>query len=168
SNTGNVTLSDVEITDTDLAGLGPLSYVWPDTDNEGVLLPEGAVTATASYTVRQADVDAGVISNQALVSAVTPPGLEDIEDVPSGNDPLEPGTPEEPGDATEINVAQAADLSFLKEVELTGDVDENGEVSAGDVLTYTFTVSNTGNVTLSDVEITDTDLAGLGPLSYDW
>ncbi|MBK1442831.1 DUF11 domain-containing protein, partial [Parapedobacter sp. ISTM3] len=43
----------------------------------------------------------------------------------------------------------------------------DGRIDAGDVITYTFEVTNTGNMTLSGVSVTD-GLAGLSALTYSW
>ncbi len=45
-----------------------------------------------------------------------------------------------------------------------GDVDNDGRADAGDVITYTYTITNSGNVTLLDVTVTDTE-DGAGNLS---
>src|SRR5690606_31054557 len=60
TNTGNVTLTDVSITDP-LEGLSALTYDWATATAEGVLAPNESVTATATYTVTQADRDAGAV-----------------------------------------------------------------------------------------------------------
>ncbi|MBK1442818.1 DUF11 domain-containing protein, partial [Parapedobacter sp. ISTM3] len=71
TNTGNVTLSGVAVTDG-LAGLSSLTYTWPGT--AGVLLPGQSATATATYTITQGDVDAGEVSNQAVATGIIPGG----------------------------------------------------------------------------------------------
>src|SRR5690606_20013723 len=68
-NTGDVTLTNVSVTD-ELPGLSAISYAWPGAD--GVLLAGESVTATATYTVTAADVDAGNVHNSAIAGG-TPP-----------------------------------------------------------------------------------------------
>lgn len=134
TNTGNVTLTDVTITD-ELEGLSEIVYTWPG--EVGVLAPGEQVTATASYTLTQADVDAGSVDNHALVTG-TPPTGEPVEDPDEENTPL----------------PQAPAITLVKTGKLNGDQ-----------IAYTFTVTNTGNVTLTGVEITD-ELKGLSEITY--
>ncbi|TKR27341.1 hypothetical protein FA014_01060 [Cellulomonas hominis] len=68
TNTGNVTLTDVTITDA-LPGLTDLSVAWPG--QAGVLTPGQQATATAHYVLTQDDVDAGSVHNTATVNAIT-------------------------------------------------------------------------------------------------
>ena len=65
ANLGNVTLSNVAVADA-LPGLSAISC--PGT----TLAPAADMTCTASYTVTQANVNAGVIQNTASVSAAPP------------------------------------------------------------------------------------------------
>jgi LPXTG-motif cell wall-anchored protein len=141
TNTGNVTLTDVAIDDP-LPGLSELSYEWPGED--GVLAPGQSVTASATYTLTQADVDAGQVDNTATVEGTPPTG--------------------EPVDATDevtVPVAPAPAIDLVKTGELVG----TGEV--GDTIEFTLTATNTGNVTLTDVAIDD-PLPGLSELVYSW
>ena len=55
-------------------------------------------------------------------------------------------------------------LDLVKKVALTGDVNGDGQAQAGDTLTYTFTLSNNGDVPLTDVTVADPKL-GAGTLS---
>ncbi|RLV51869.1 hypothetical protein D9V41_16730, partial [Aeromicrobium phragmitis] len=120
TNTGNVTLRDVSIAD-ELEGLSDLEYVWPG--DESVLAPGESVTATATYTLTQADIDRGEVVNHALATG-TPPTGDPVDGPDEERTPL----PALPG------------LKLTK----TGTVD-------GDQIRYTFEVENTGTVTLTDV-----------------
>ncbi len=72
TNTGNVTLNNVTLTDP-LPGLsiGDLS----DNGGDGVdvLAPQAVETATGTYAITQADIDAGLVFNEATVQGVQPP-----------------------------------------------------------------------------------------------
>ncbi|MBP2267959.1 putative repeat protein (TIGR01451 family) [Pseudarthrobacter sp. PvP004] len=144
-NTGNVPLTNVSITDP-LAGLSALSYTWPGIPGE--LLPGQTVTATATYGITQEDIDAGHLANSATTTGTPPAGP-----------PL--ATP--PG-TTDTPLTQAAAMEFSKSADASAVLHPS---VAGDVMTYTFTAKNTGNVTLTDVSIED-PLAGLSALSYSW
>ncbi|RKE64969.1 DUF11 domain-containing protein [Microbacterium sp. AG238] len=134
-NAGDVTLRDVSVTDA-LPGLSAVVYgAWPEA--EGVLAPGQSVTATATYTLTQADRDAGVVENTATATGTPPVGDPVTHD-----------------DEVELPVAQTPGIALVK----TG-VLEGGE------LTYTFTATNIGDVTLTDVAIAD-ELPGLSDLSY--
>ncbi|SFU15003.1 conserved repeat domain-containing protein, partial [Algoriphagus locisalis] len=123
TNTGNVTLTNVEVTD-------PLTGF----DNGGALTlaPGASETYTVSYTATQADVDAGLIVNQATATGVTP------------------------ADRTVTDTDNAVVLSRrAAAIELTKEADVDTYEAVDDLITYTLTVTNTGNVTLTDVEVTD-------------
>nr|WP_244296854.1 DUF11 domain-containing protein [Paenarthrobacter nitroguajacolicus] len=144
-NTGNVKLTDVSINDP-LAGLSALTYTWPGTPGE--LLPGQTVTATATYAITQADIEAGHVVNTATTTG-TPPSGPAVTPPPAGTD-----TPLTPGPAMEFT--KSADASGVQNPSVVGDL-----------ITYTFTAKNTGNVKLTDVSIND-PLAGLSALTYTW
>src|SRR5690606_31882961 len=99
------------------------------------LAPGEFATGTATYTVTQADILAGGVTNSATGTG-TPPG--DL--VPPTTPPSEVYVPgEEPG----------AGLTLVKAAEPASGA------ALGDTITYTFAATNTGNVTLTDVVITD-------------
>ncbi|WP_300267593.1 VWA domain-containing protein [Microbacterium sp.] len=138
TNTGNVTLTGVSISD-ELDGLSDISYgEWPGA--AGVLAPGKSVTATASYTLTQADRDAGIVENTATTT---------------GNPPT--GTPVTDEDDFDLPVPQAPGISLVKTGELEGNT-----------TAYEFVATNTGNVTLTDVSIAD-ELDGLSDITYgEW
>ncbi|MDR5699010.1 DUF7507 domain-containing protein, partial [Agromyces aerolatus] len=135
TNTGDVTLSGVGITD-ELPGLSDLVFgEWPA--EAGVLAPGQSVTATASYELTQADRDAGEVVNTATTTG-TPPAGPDVTDVDDHEQP----------------VPQAPGILLVKTGVLTDDT-----------IAYEFVVTNTGDVTLSGVGITD-ELPGLSDLVF--
>src|SRR5690606_32809404 len=113
-----------------LPNLSVLTYgTWPS-GTSGVLAPGQGVSATATYTVTQEDVDAGSIDNQATVTLDVPDGGA-IGPVESGNDPSDPGTPGNPGDPTVIDaVDPQLNITFVKVADNTPDV------ASGETITY--------------------------------
>ena len=100
--------------------------------------PGGTCVLTVTYVVTQADVDAGEIVNT---------GTADSDETPPTEDPNTEPVPQNP--------ALAVDKA------LTGNADEDasGTVSLDDTLEYTITATNTGDVTLNNVAVSD-DLTG--------
>ncbi|POH59317.1 hypothetical protein CVS28_07535 [Arthrobacter glacialis] len=128
TNNGNVTMNDVAVADARI-GVGSVA-VTPAT-----LAPGQTGTATANYTVKQADVDAGRISNIASVVGKQPGAELPIAPMPSN----------------EIVVTAPANpaMTFVK------SADKEKFAAAGEKINYTFRVTNTGNVTLSQLTVTD-------------
>lgn len=147
SNTGNVTVSGVTVSDP-LPGLSTISYVWPTPASPGVLAPGEVVTATATYHVTQADIDAGHVGNTATAS---------------GQDPFHT-TVNAPAASTETPLTATGSMAVTKVADASA---VGSPASVGDTITYTFTVSNTGGVSLSGVSVSD-PLPGLSTISYVW
>ncbi|MEP0712261.1 MAG: hypothetical protein ABJC55_10085, partial [Algoriphagus sp.] len=122
TNTGNVTLTDVEVVD-------PLTRFDQRIES---LEPGESQTFTTTYEVNQADVDRGFVENTAITNGKSPANRtvsdEDFAKVPA----IQNG---------EIEVEKVADVTTYDAV--------------GDVITYTITVTNTGNVTLKPVTVKD-------------
>lgn len=141
TNEGNTTLRDVTVSDDDFTGDGELpAIVCPASAT--ALAPQASLVCTASYTVTQADVDAGSITNTATASGTPPVGPDTLSD---------PST-------AQVTAAVDPALSLTKSVTPTWIT------RAGESVEYSFVVTNTGNVTLSDAIITETAFSGTGPV----
>ncbi|MFF2617221.1 hypothetical protein [Kitasatospora sp. NPDC058046] len=139
TNTGNVTLTDVTVNETAFSGSGgPLVAACPPA--AASLAPGASVTCTASYTVTQADLNAGSITNTATATG-TPPSGPPVTSLPSN--------------ATVTATANPA-LTIVKSVDATE------LTAAGQVLHYMYVVTNTGNVTLANVTVNETAFSGSG------
>ena len=150
TNTGNQTLENVEITDT-LNAAGTISNIQgADSTQDGKvtiftissLAPKAEATITYDYVVQEAD-KGNTISNAAVG---TPANPED----PDG---------EKPGDNTD-NPVENPKLEVKKDiVSITAadgtQKDKAGKADLNDIITYSVTVTNTGNVKLTNVKITD-------------
>ncbi|MEZ4663483.1 MAG: hypothetical protein R2911_38565 [Caldilineaceae bacterium] len=132
-NDGNVTLANVTIDDAKLSALS-CTPAQPAT-----LTPGQALTCTGAYTVTQADVDAGQVDNSATAAGETPGGAP-ILTLPA---------------TASVPAAQAPHLALTKQVQ------EIIYSQVGDLLHYTLTARNDGNVTLANVSISDPLLANL-------
>ena len=150
TNTGNQTLENVEITDT-LNAVGTISNIQgADSKQDGKvtiftissLAPKTEATITYDYVVQEAD-KGNTISNAAVG---TPANPED----PDG---------EKPGDNTD-NPVENPKLEVKKDiVSITAadgtQKDKAGKADLNDIITYSVTVTNTGNMKLTNVKITD-------------
>jgi uncharacterized repeat protein (TIGR01451 family) len=146
TNTGNVTLTGVHVDEADFSGTGEIDLA--ECADLGELAPGESAACTADYTVTQADMDAGSITNAATAGG-TPP------DDPRTPEPEPEVTPDEPGTTT-VEAEQSPALAVVKSATPTI------VKGAGESVEYTFAVTNTGNVTLTDVSIDETAFGGTG------
>ncbi|WP_299261849.1 hypothetical protein, partial [uncultured Aquimarina sp.] len=144
-NTGNVSIDTITIDDT-LTGSTDLP-VTPST-----LLPGEIGTATATYTITQTDIDTGSVTNSATVEGEDPNG-DPVVDVSDDGDETTDG-PDADSDPT--NDPTITDLTPNPELTMTKTSVVGGTGAVGDIITYTFTVENTGNVSIDTITIDDT------------
>ncbi len=131
TNTGNVTLHTVKVTDTQSV-TGETLATGP-TCPSATLAPAKTETCTATYKVTQVDLDNGYVEDTAKVTAKTPA----TKTVSGTTSPLRTAVVRKPAIALAISV----DPSSFSRV--------------GTVLTYSFVVTNTGNVDLEPVVVSD-------------
>ncbi|WP_219818320.1 DUF7507 domain-containing protein, partial [Clavibacter michiganensis] len=139
TNNGNVTLTNVAINETQFSGTGTAPVI-SCPSSAASLAPGASVTCTATYTATQADVDAGRITNTATATGVPPRGNAVT------SDPSQAVVTADP--APSIAVVKSADPSSI--------------AKAGETVTYSFAVTNTGNVTLEDAKVSETRFSGTG------
>ena len=134
TNTGNVTLTDVGVSDP-MPGLSSISCP------SATLAPGGTETCTATYTTTQADVNAGAISNTGTATG-TPPS----------------GPPVTKTSTVTLPASQTSSISLVKTASITS------YSAVGTPVTYSYKVTNTGNVTLTSVGVSD-PMPGLSSVS---
>ena len=131
TNPGNVTLTGITVND-DLPGLAAV-------DCPSDTLPAGvSQTCTASYTTTAADLTAGTITNTATATG-TPPA----------------GPPATSGPCTATVTAVTAPA-----ITIDKSATPDAFAAAGQTITFSYLVTNTGNATLTGVTVND-DLPGL-------
>lgn len=148
-NTGNVTLTSVGLTDTGpkfnlIAGTGTFGAYSPALGSV-TLAPGISQTFTATYTLTALDVYrgagiAGGVSNSATANGTTPALA----------------TTTSPSNAATTTIAAGPKLSVNKTRVLDDTVGTvAGKAEVGETINYTYAVTNTGNVAISGISITD-------------
>jgi uncharacterized repeat protein (TIGR01451 family) len=136
TNEGNVPLTNVQVFDPMFNGTAPLCTIAVlaagDTDTS---------SCTATYDVTQADLDNGSITNLARAHGTPPEGVD---------------PPNEPTSTVTVDAVQTPRMTLTK----TSDWDNKPITDAGTVVTYSFVVTNTGNVTLNGITVNDPMLGG--------
>jgi gliding motility-associated-like protein len=137
TNTGNVTLHHINITDPNaiITGGAPISSLAPHT----------SITVTATHQLTQSDIDAGQVINQAALDATGPLGntiskLSDNPSTPAADDP------------TITPIVPSGSIGLVKIAALS--------VTNRNIVDFTFKITNTGNVTLKNIELNDPLLGG--------
>ena len=142
TNTGNAILTSPSLSDQLLQGAanrtltsGP-TYVSGDTDSDGIIDVGEAWAYSATYAVTQIDLDDG----GDLVNTATIATAEVADE----------------SDNAVTTITQSPALAISK------TADDTTDVSLGQVITYTYVVTNTGNITIDDVNIAEAH-GGSGP-----
>jgi uncharacterized repeat protein (TIGR01451 family) len=125
TNTGTTTLIGVGVSDDLVATVSCPA---------GTLAPGATEACTGSYTVSQGDVDAGSVTNTATASATNPQSTV-VSSAPSS-----------------VTVAANSAISSLS---LTKSTTSNGYGAAGQIIAYSYLVTNTGTTTLIGVGVSD-------------
>ncbi len=144
TNDGNLTLTDVEVTEKLTGAVIKASRDYTVSGSVATiaeLKPGQTVIVNVEYVVTEADILAGSVKN---VATVTGKGPDD-----KNPDPDKPGT-EDPTDEPK------ATLEIVKAVE--GDPENGTSYALGEKITYTLTVKvgADNNVTVKDIRVTDT------------
>jgi hypothetical protein len=130
TNTGNVPLTSVRPADTAFSGTGiPAAISCPS----ATLDPGQHMTCTGTYRLTRADVNAGKVTNTAVATG-TPPSGPPVTSAPS----------------TAMVTIPASPGIAIKKTASPGKYHK-----AGTLIHFMFVVSNTGNVTLTGVKVSD-------------
>ena len=129
SNDGNLTITDIKVEDK-LTG---------DKWTIDTLAPEGSETFTTEHVVTEEDILNGKVVN---VATVTGEGPDDEHDP-------------EPGDGTSEDKTDPKDAHLTIVKEATSEPANGEKYDLGEKITYKITVTNDGNVTITDITVTD-------------
>ena len=130
-NDGNLTIKDITVTD-ELTG---------DKWTIASLAPNESKEFTAEYVVTEADILAGEVVNVATGKGTSP-------------DPDQPDVPVVPGEDPEPTEEKKGHLTIEKVTTSTAKA-EDGKYALGEEITYKITVKNDGNLTITDITVTD-------------
>lgn len=138
TNPGRINLTGVNVMDEMTNGDVPLSLVSGDEDQDGELDTNESWVYKTSYAVTQSDIDrGGKLVNKAVVSS---------------------NEAEKKCDDAVTKVEQVIGIKMVK------SADKTESLKVGEIVTYTYRISNTGNTTVTDIYVTD-DHPGNGAIS---
>ncbi|WP_306121049.1 hypothetical protein [Roseitalea sp. MMSF_3504] len=170
TNAGNVTLTDISVDAPGPTFNGqPAAGRWSepvlaassDVGSNGELSPGESWRYRASYGLTQADIDAAAQATDSVVNTVSATATD-----PTGVTVMPDAESEQTQLAVTTNIPSLPSLSMEK-IAKNGAAVQTVGWAAGDTVTYEFTVTNTGNVTLRDVSVEDgpATFTGQGTLS---
>jgi hypothetical protein len=130
TNSGSMTLTNIVVTDDKATITGsPIATLAPGASSSAI---------TGTYTIIQADIDTGSVTNTATATDAN--GVTDISGTAIDND-----------DPTVTTVTQSPGVALVKTASIGG----TGTGLLGEVITYTFAVTNSGSTTLTNIVVTD-------------
>jgi uncharacterized repeat protein (TIGR01451 family) len=142
ANTGNQSLTGVVVSDPNATAQAP-TYVSGDAGVLGVLDVGETWTYSAAHTVTQAEIDSDGGGDGDLDNIAT-----------ADSDQTDPDTDDEA-----VPVAQRPSLNIVKTADPSGQVAD----VAGEAITYTITVANTGNQSLTGIVVSDPNATAQAP-----
>lgn len=164
ANTGNVSLSAVALTDPGVSFNGGAaqaltsgpSVTGGDAVNPGILDVGETWTYTASYTLTQPDVDAAAGITDGVSNTVSA----------TANDPQSTPVAPTPAGSTltaTTTISSAPALTIAKTATVGGNpvgLPITTALVAGDTISYSYLVTNTGNVSISGISVSETAFTG--------
>ena len=144
TNTGDQTLTNITISDPLVTVSGSIATLAPGASDS---------TLSATYTLTQSDIDTGSVTNQATATGSSPGNTDDVSDLSGASTD---GADKD--DATVTDLGATPGIAVVKAATLNDDV-----------VSYSFTVTNTGDQTLESVtlvEVTSANATATGGTAF--
>jgi alpha-tubulin suppressor-like RCC1 family protein len=169
TNTGNTGLKNITITDDKITVKGgPINLAQNGLDTD---------TFTGTYTITQKDIERGGVLNIASANGegekggkITTTSVDPNPNKPKPTDPNYPVDPRYPEDNDKYKNCLDCTVTILEQqpsitLVKVGVVDEDVDTKEGNgVINYTFTITNTGNVSLTLKDFKDSIIPGFTPI----
>ncbi|WP_187294242.1 gliding motility-associated C-terminal domain-containing protein [Olleya sp. ITB9] len=151
TNTGNTPLENIIISDPLFENSNPnttITLVSGDINSNNILEQDETWVYSANYPINQTQIDSGQVENQATVSATNTDNIT-VSDIS--------GTTVDTDNTTVITLCTSSGINVVKTAAIA-----NGDtcLAVDSQVTYTFTVTNTGSVSIDTITINDTLLGG--------
>ena len=159
-NKGNVTLTGLTISDTLTDGnggalslnSGPSYSSTTKGSSPGTLKIGEIQTYSGYYIISAATAGTPSVINSAVAIASSPGQTNNVSDTSDDGDDTDGNTV---SDTTDVIISPNPSIEVTKTVSVT-DTNGNSSNDPGDVLRYTITIENTGNVTVTSLSLVDT------------
>jgi len=151
-NNGDLILTGVSLADTltnnDTTVLTPSTPSFVSSTNgspQGTLIVGESATYSLNYSITQADIDSGGLSNTITVTSTAENGATIIDVSDDGDD----------GDGNTTNDPAVTPLPANPSLLVTKIAIPDTNVPVGATVTYTYRVTNNGNQTITEVDLSD-------------